>query len=153
VARGTTSVTGPRRAAGIVVVRAAGGDAQVLLLRAYRNWDFPKGLLERGETPLAAALRETREETGLDDLAFDWGEASIDTTPYAGGKVATFFVARLRSGDVRLQMSPALGRPEHHALRWLTFDAARVLLVPRLQRVLDWARAQVHPRAAPAADE
>ena len=30
------------------------------------HWDIPKGSAEPGETPLAAALRETREECGLD---------------------------------------------------------------------------------------
>ncbi len=124
-------------------MRGAGEAARVLLLRAYRNWDFPKGLIEPGERAQEAAVRETREETGLTDLAFDWGEVSIDTLPYAGGKIATFFVARLRSGEVRLPVSAALGRPEHHEFRWLPFDEARPLLVPRLQRVLDWARATV----------
>jgi bis(5'-nucleosidyl)-tetraphosphatase len=123
-----------------VLLRTTDAGLQVLLLRAYRNWDFPKGLIEPGERPLDAALRETREETGVADLAFDFGEASIDTAPYAGGKVATFYVARMRSGDVRLPVSAELGRPEHHEFRWLGFDAARALLVPRLQRVLDWAR-------------
>jgi bis(5'-nucleosidyl)-tetraphosphatase len=44
---------------------------------------------------------------------------------------------------VTLGVNPALGRPEHHEARWLTFDEARPLLVPRLQRVLEWAKARV----------
>lgn len=34
------------------------------------RWDVPKGRIEPGETPLAAALRETQEETGLALHAF-----------------------------------------------------------------------------------
>jgi ADP-ribose pyrophosphatase YjhB (NUDIX family) len=42
-------------------------DGHVLLVRlAYRRaWGFPGGLLERGEQPEAAAIREVAEETGL----------------------------------------------------------------------------------------
>jgi len=29
------------------------------------KWDIPKGLLDAGETPLAAAIRELREEAGI----------------------------------------------------------------------------------------
>ena len=43
---------------------------EVLLLRAYRNWDLPKGLVEPGEQPFAAACREVEEETGITDLDF-----------------------------------------------------------------------------------
>jgi 8-oxo-dGTP pyrophosphatase MutT (NUDIX family) len=126
--------------AGVVVLRSAPEGWRVLLLRAYRNWDFPKGMLDPGETPFAAAARETREETGLTDLVFHWGETHCDTEPYAGGKVARYFLAETRSGDAQLAVNPVLGRAEHHELRWLGFEAARPLLVPRLQRVLDWAR-------------
>ena len=48
-----------------------------LMLRAYRNWDFPKGLVESGEDPLAAARREVQEETLIEDLHFDWGESLL----------------------------------------------------------------------------
>jgi 8-oxo-dGTP pyrophosphatase MutT (NUDIX family) len=34
------------------------------------RWDLPKGRLEEGETPMEAALRECREETGLDFAAY-----------------------------------------------------------------------------------
>ena len=50
---------------GAVVVRRAGGEWLLLVLRAFRNWDFPKGLVEPGEEPLTAAKREVAEETGL----------------------------------------------------------------------------------------
>ena len=46
-----------RFSAGVVVVHFGEGAVQYLLLRAYKNWDFPKGLVEPGEGPLDAAVR------------------------------------------------------------------------------------------------
>jgi len=132
-----------KRAAGVVVVREMDDGPRVLLLRAYRNWDLPKGRLEAGETELEGAMREVREETGLGDLDFAWGEATIDTEPYAGGKVVRFYVARSPRGAVTLPVNPLIGRPEHHEFRWVAFATALTLTVPRLQRVLRWAAERI----------
>lgn len=129
-----------RRSAGVVVVRRFGGEWRVLLLRVYRNWDFPKGVVEAGESPLDAAIRETAEETGLADLDFRWGEDFRETVPYARGKIARYYLAESTQGEVRLPVSAELGRPEHHAFRWATPDEAQALLPPRLADVLAWAR-------------
>jgi bis(5'-nucleosidyl)-tetraphosphatase len=141
---------GLKRAAGVVVVRDMADGPRVLLLRAYRNWDLPKGRLEAGETPFEAAIREVREETGLSGLDFAWGEDSVETEPYAGGKVVRFYVARSAGGEVSLPVNPLLGRAEHHEFRWLPLAAALALTVPRLQRVLQWAAARIGvPAPAP----
>lgn len=131
-----------KRAAGVVIFRSNPPGARILLLRAYRNWDLPKGRLEPAETSFQAAIREVREETGLSNLDFCWGEASIETEPYAGGKIVQFYAARSESGDVTLPINPALGRAEHHEFRWVTPREALALTVPRLQRVLSWAYGQ-----------
>ncbi len=70
---------GPRVSAGVVVVRRAEEGWLFLLLRAFNHWDFPKGMVEDGEEPLAAAIREVREESLIDDLAFAWGQDSTQT--------------------------------------------------------------------------
>ncbi len=120
-----------------------GGKPRYLVLRAYRNWDFPKGLAEPGEAPLDAALREVREETGLDGLAFRWGHDFRETDPYSQGKVARFYLAETSRTDIVLPVSPELGRPEHDEYRWVDFDTARRLLPPRLVPILEWARGRV----------
>ncbi len=132
-----------RLSAGVVVVRDGEHGFRFLLLRAYKNWDFPKGLVEPGEAPLAAAVREAREEAGLGDLGFDWGQEFIETEPYARNKVARYYVARTRSERITLPINPALGRPEHHEYRWVDLTEAFALTVARLHRVIAWAADKV----------
>jgi 8-oxo-dGTP pyrophosphatase MutT (NUDIX family) len=138
-------VSTPRRSAGAVVVRRHPDGWRCLVLRSFRYWDFPKGTVEAGEAPLAAAIREVEEETELTDLAFAWGESFHETRPYSGGKVARYYVAESARGEVRLPVNPELRRAEHDEFRWLRFDEARSLLVPRVQAALDWARDIVDP--------
>lgn len=113
---------------------------RVLLLRAYKNWDFPKGLIEPGENELAAAKREVEEETGLADLEYPFGDEFKETLPYAGRKVARYYLAETDEEKLELPVSPELGRPEHHEYRWVSFDEAEELLPPRLAVVLEWAK-------------
>jgi 8-oxo-dGTP pyrophosphatase MutT (NUDIX family) len=126
--------------AGVIPLRRMDGGWRVLVLRAYKNWDFPKGRVEPGEEPLDAAKREATEETGLTQFDFLFGDIYRETLPYAGGKVARYYIAETSEDIVRLPISHALGRPEHHEYRWVTFDEAEDLLPPRLALVLDWAR-------------
>lgn len=120
-----------------------------LLLRAYRYWDFPKGEVEPGEDPRAAAEREAREETSLSELRFRWGERYRETEPYGKGKVARYYLAESPRGTPELPLSPELGRPEHHEWRFASAEEARRLLVPRVRAVLDWAHALVKGEAPP----
>src|SRR5450755_1208261 len=136
-----------RFSAGVVVVNLAASAVQYLLLRAYRNWDFPKGLVEPGEQPLDAALREVREETTLENLAFDWGTDFVDTGPYNKGKISRYYIARSGDTRVHLPINPELGFPEHQEARWVGFDTALSMVSPRLLPVMHWARATIRAPA------
>ena len=143
--------------AGVVVVRflndvqgrtsaARGGmpgaasEPKYLLLRAFNYWDFPKGQLDPGEEPLAAAIREVEEETTLTNLDFRWGHVFQETEPYGNkNKIARYYIAESKEGEAHLPVSAELGKPEHDEFRWLTYDEAKELLVPRVQAILDWA--------------
>jgi 8-oxo-dGTP pyrophosphatase MutT (NUDIX family) len=113
------------------------------MLRAYRNWDFPKGRVEPGEDPLAAARREVREETLIEDLQFNWGEGYQETGPYGPGKIARYYLAATPTEKVTLPVSPELGRPEHDEWRWVNPEAALALASARLRPVVRWAAATV----------
>lgn len=129
--------------AGVIPVRRSGDRWLYLLLRAYQYWDFPKGKTEAGETPLEAALRELKEETGLEQVNFQWGHDYIETGPYARGKVARYYIAETTETRVVLGIVPELGRAEHHEYRWMTYDEAYRRTSPRVQRVLEWSRQQM----------
>ena len=126
--------------AGIVPVRQAPGGWRLLVLRAYHNWDFPKGRVEAGEDALSTARRETAEETGLTDLDFAFGDDYRETLPYASGKIARYYIAETTQETIRLPISAELGRPEHDEWRWVTLEQAEDLLPPRLTLILDWIR-------------
>ena len=128
------------RSSGAVVFRRTDRGVRLLVLRAYKNWDFPKGLVENAEDMLSAAKREVKEETGLTDVDYPFGEEFKETLPYANNKVARYYLAETDQHAIELPISTALGRPEHHEYRWVSFDEAEDLLPPRLAPVLDWVR-------------
>jgi 8-oxo-dGTP pyrophosphatase MutT (NUDIX family) len=140
-----------RFSAGVVVVHVAGAAVQYLILRAYKNWDFPKGLVEPGEQPLDAAMREVKEETTLVNLAFDWGQDYMDTGPYNKGKISRYYLARSNDTQVHLPINPELGFPEHQEARWVGLETALNMVSPRLKPVIQWASGMIAAAAAGAA--
>ena len=86
--------------AGAIVFR---GDT-VLMIRVGSRWSFPKGHLEPGETAKQAAVRETREETGiLAELLTDVPIAVPSARPEDRRRV-WFFPARYLEGERKPQL-------------------------------------------------
>ena len=85
-------MAGPVRAAGGVLYRAAGEGLEVCLVHRprYDDWSLPKGHLDGGEHPLAAAVREVLEETGargvpemrLPRVAYDLPDGTAKTVDF-----------------------------------------------------------------------
>ena len=77
------SPANPVLAAGVVLWRASVDGPEFLLLKnsCHGTWSFAKGHLEQGESLLAGALREVREETSvslaIEDLVDDFADTSI----------------------------------------------------------------------------
>ncbi len=95
--------------AGGVAFRRRGEAVEVALISTSKSgrWQLPKGMVDREESTEAAALREVREETGLDTEML----APIDKIEYwyysmDGGRrvryheFVYFYLLRYRSGDV-----------------------------------------------------
>jgi 8-oxo-dGTP pyrophosphatase MutT (NUDIX family) len=132
-----------RLSAGVVVVRETPEGWRFLLLRAFNHWDFPKGMVEPGEEPLAAAIREVKEETLISDLQFAWGEIYTQTGPYSRGKIARYYLARTVTSDVTLTVIEELGRAEHSEFRWVDQSTALKLVSPRVEPIIEWAAARL----------
>jgi len=119
-------------AGGVVYRVAEGPDGQLqplfLLIRdSYRNWGFPKGHLERGEMPEAAALREVSEETGLGGLEL---RAPIETIEwyfrFRGRlihKVCYFYLMETVQAETCPQQAEGIT-----ACRWTPYDEARQMI-------------------------
>lgn len=74
---------------------------------------IPGGLVDRGEDPMDAAIRETKEETGLDLRDVRQLRVWSYDTPDGWETVHTTFVGYSDQGDVVIT-------PEHTAHRWVT---------------------------------
>ncbi len=137
-------------AGGVVYHRTAAGP-EFLLIRANGRWGFPKGNIEKGETPEAAALREIAEETGLPpaslrtvralppiEYAFQWQGRLVFKTVHN-------FLLEARADA---PLSPQLSEIEE--VRWFGPEAAgRTLSFTNSRETLDAAIAAVAEQAVP----
>jgi predicted NUDIX family NTP pyrophosphohydrolase len=138
----------PRMSAGLLLYRQADEGPEVLLVHpggpfwARKDagaWSIPKGEVDEGEDPEAAARRELAEELGsappLSEL-IDLGEVRQQ-----GGKVvhawaaeAVFDPATLHSNTFELEWPPRSGRsqefPEVDRAEWFRPDEARTKINP-----------------------
>ena len=133
--------------AGVIIVRWIHEKPHYLLLRVYNYWDFPKGITKAGEHPIDAAKREVQEETNLNELFFCWGEDFRETPPYGRNKVARYYIAESKQGEVSLPVNPELGHPEHHEFSWFEYRHSRELVAERVKPILDWAHSLVENMA------
>lgn len=116
---------------GGVAYRQAAGKTEVALISVgpENRWQLPKGLVGRGEQPEETALREVREEAGIEtelvaplDRIEYWYISKENGASVRFHKFVHFYLLRYRSGD------PADHDHEVNEARWVGIEEATALL-------------------------
>jgi uncharacterized protein involved in tolerance to divalent cations/8-oxo-dGTP pyrophosphatase MutT (NUDIX family) len=112
--------------AGGVIYRRGASGFEIALIHVRSRWGLPKGHVEEGERVEQAALREVREETGLEgklarklgDIRYSYRDKTKEGEPIRIAKRVHFFLMRYMRGDVRDH--------DHEAddARWFPIDQA-----------------------------
>lgn len=150
----------PPLSAGILLFRQRADETEVLLIKPggpfWRNkdagaWMIPKGMVEPGEAPAEAALREFAEETGTQLTAIPF---RLATVRQAGGKLVEAFAVEgdldpgeIRSNQFELEWPPRSGKlerfPEVAEARWMSLAEARLLMLPSQLPLIDALEAKL----------
>jgi len=143
--------------AGIIVYKKTRQGLKFLLLyHGHDYWNFPKGKIESEEKNMEAAIRETREETGLflRDLKLLRNFKAYEKfyfwkRPVQAGeksqrvfKIVIFYLAESKNSNVRIS-------DEHEGYAWFLYkDALKILNKHKdSQKVLIQANDFLHKRA------
>jgi predicted NUDIX family NTP pyrophosphohydrolase len=143
-----------KQSAGILVYRVNAGKAQVFLCHPggpfYKNkdtavWSIPKGEFDNSEEPLAAAVREFKEETGQEIMG-DF--KPLKPVKYKNGKVVYAWAVEgdinadsIKSNSFPLEWPPKSGKhiqvPEVDRGEWFAIEMARQKILPALSPLLN----------------
>ncbi|MBI2724499.1 MAG: NUDIX domain-containing protein [Chloroflexi bacterium] len=123
-------------AGGVVFRVREDGGFDVALIRTHeQRWQLPKGWIEAGESDEAAAVREVREETGLEsdvvgrlDTIEYWYRSTYEPEPARVHKFVHFFLLRAAGGSTEAHDDEVL------EARWTDIDEAGRLLAFKDER-------------------
>jgi 8-oxo-dGTP diphosphatase len=137
--------------AGGVLVRMIRGRPMVAAIRPTgreRVWALPKGRIDEGESPAETAVREVREETGVEGRVVEkLGDVRyVYTASWKGGerifKVVSFFLLRAGRGRIgkideamRIEVAEARWLPLEEAPRLLSYGGEREMAAKALERL------------------
>lgn len=126
------------RSCGAVVFKETDEGRKILLIKNKRSahWGFPKGHIEKGESEVDTAIRETKEETGLDiDILDGFSAKSEYTIQGRVEKAVVIFLAKAVSDAVTVQeeeIDEYVWASDKEALSMLKFDNDKNILAKAL---------------------
>ncbi len=128
--------------AGGVVYRFINGKVKILLIATKNEtvWALPKGLVEKGEDPEETALREIKEETGVDGKIIDEaGQASywFSMEGEKCFKTVKYFLVEYTQGEINPQweIDTAQWFDPEEALKKITYKTDREILKKALEKI------------------
>lgn len=90
------------KSCGAIVYRKFHGNTEILLIKHVNSghWSFPKGHVENDETEIETAIREIKEETGLDVIIDPTFRETVSYSPRKDTqKIVVYFIAKAKSYD------------------------------------------------------
>ncbi len=113
------------KSCGAVVYRKSHGNIEILLIKHVNSghWSFPKGHVEKFETEEQTALREIKEETGIDVIIDTSFREIVSYTPKKDiKKDVIYFIGKATSFDYVPQQG------EISEIRWVDIGYASTIL-------------------------
>jgi 8-oxo-dGTP pyrophosphatase MutT (NUDIX family) len=130
------------KSCGAIIFHKTKQNTKILLVKNSngRYWSFPKGHIEEGENEQQTAIREIKEETGLDVTLIDNFREISEYCPF--GKIrkrVVFFLAQAFTDNVKIQ------EEEIDSYIWVDLQQARKLCsYDNDLRIIDKAETTIH---------
>lgn len=120
----------------------------IVSIKPKMRWQLPKGIVDPGESPEITALREVREEAGIETERLGlietieyWYRSARNGQPIRFHKFVHFYLLKYRSGNVSDHDH------EVEEAKWVSFDEALEMLEFKSEReVVEKARQMIDAR-------
>lgn len=113
------------KSCGAIVYRKSHGNTEILLIKHINSghWSFPKGHVEENETETETAIREIKEETGIDVIIDPSFRETVSYFPKKDTqKIVVYFIAKAKNYDYIPQ------EEEISDIKWVDIGHATTIL-------------------------